>query len=66
MAKKNKTLESSFFKVKQVCLSGLTLRMFEHDVADREISSSALIKEIIKEHYRQKPPIGFFTKGLKH
>ena len=48
------------FKVKQVCLSGLTLRMFEYDCDKNGKTPSALLREILKEHYRQKPPLGFF------
>jgi len=50
------------FKVKQVCLSGLYLRMFEYDCNKNKKTPSGLLREIVKEHYKLKPPLGFFTK----
>lgn len=61
MAKK----ERPFFKVKQVCLTGLTLRMFEYDVEQNEIRESTLIRDILKEHYRLNPPLGFFKENSR-
>jgi hypothetical protein len=56
--------KSEFIKRKQVILTGLTLRMFEYDAKDRESAESALLRDIVKEHYKMKPPLGFFkTKG---
>lgn len=51
--------KSEFFKTKQVCLKGLTLKMFEHDVNDQETKESTLLFNIVKEHYKRNPPIGY-------
>lgn len=47
---------------KQIVLRGITLEMFNYDRADREITESALGYEIIKNHYRMHPPLGFKPK----
>ena len=59
MAKQNQ--ENKFtFKVKQICLTGLYLRMFEYDCEQQGLDASKVGREIIKEYYKQKPPLGFF------
>lgn len=47
---------------KQIILRGITLEMFNYDRADREVTESALGYEIIKQHYRMHPPLGFKPK----
>lgn len=49
-----------FYKRKQVCLKGTTLKMFEYDVKQREEKESRLLCEIVKEHYKLHPPLGYF------
>jgi len=48
------------FKPKQIILKGETLNMFNYDRNDREIGDSQLGSEIIKEHYRRNPPLGYY------
>lgn len=45
---------------KQTIITGVTRRMLEYDAEQQEEKESAVIREIVKEHYRLKPPLGFF------
>lgn len=53
------------FWTKQITLKGQTLAMFNYDRDDRESGDSQLGFEIIRDHYRRNPPLGFF-KDSKH
>ena len=62
--KPNQKKEALFWR-KQITLKGQTLAMFNYDRDDREIGDSQLGCEIIKEHYRRNPPIGFFKDSTR-
>lgn len=49
---------------KQITLKGQTLKMFNYDRDDKEIGDSQLGAEIIREHYRRNPPLGFFDEPI--
>ncbi len=53
------------FVPKQIVLKGLVLDMFNYDRDQRETGDSQLGIQIIGEHYRKNPPLGFF-KDSKH
>lgn len=50
------------FKPKQIVLKGVTLDMFNFDREQRGLTESQVGSQIIGEHYRRTPPIGFFTR----
>lgn len=63
---KNKNGESEYFKRKQTCLKGLTLKMFEHDLKVSEEKESRLLFEIVKKHYKNNPPFGWGSTSQTH
>ena len=65
MGRKPKQKNDSLYWRKQITLKGQTLEMFNYDRDDRETGDSQLGFEIIRDHYRRNPPLGFF-KDSKH
>lgn len=53
------TIDKTYYKTKQVCLTGKTLLMFEHDVKQQEERESTLLRNIVKNYYRDHPPFGY-------
>jgi len=58
--KPTKEKPNALFWRKQIVLKGETLKMFNFERDYREIGDSLLGAEIIREHYRRNPPIGYF------
>lgn len=57
-------LKRGYFRI-QVFLTGETLDKFLHEKKDRVIDSTVLGAEIIRDHYRNKTPIGYKPKDQK-
>lgn len=65
MGRKPTRIADKHIWTKQITLKGNVLEMFNYDRDEREIGDSQLGYQIIKEHYKRNPPLGFF-KAPKH
>jgi hypothetical protein len=58
-------IDTIYTKTKQTILTGKTLLMFEYDVSQQEEKESRLLRDIVKEHYKNNPPFGYGVTGQR-